>query len=182
MSKFLLLILVVISSCANLPSSQEETKSQGLLDTHRIQDTTKSENGWYYAKSTNGHFSIELPIPFNDFTLTTDSAKIYGIGSKSQEGIKFSIIEKTNQKQKDLDQIINDLKEPGKVISNIKKEKNNDFSSLYYKIKDSKAGCYTKILFKDNHSYDIIIEYPIEHEATVDELKDYFFSTFKLNN
>ena len=36
---------------------------------HRVQAGSRNAQGWYDAQSTEGHFSISLPIPFNDFTV-----------------------------------------------------------------------------------------------------------------
>ena len=40
------------------------------MEMHRVQATTKDPSGWYLAASTHGAFSVLIPIPFNDFTVT----------------------------------------------------------------------------------------------------------------
>ncbi len=65
---------------------------------HRQLAGTPNEKGWYDAKSTEGHFRVSLPIPFNDFTVRVkekDGTEVvsYAVGSTSKEGFKFSATE-----------------------------------------------------------------------------------------
>src|SRR5690554_386827 len=117
MKKIILLILLIASSCSTSQVKQERKM-------YRIQDTTLSQSGWYFGKSTDGHFSIELPIPFNDFTLITEGIFTYVIGSKSQEGYKFSVTEMKNKNRFhniNLDEILEEFKESNSSVTNITK-------------------------------------------------------------
>jgi len=62
---------------------------------HRLQAGEPDATGWMLAKSTDGGFSVRLPLKFNDFTLAESDPKApvlrtLTVGAKSQEGIKFS--------------------------------------------------------------------------------------------
>src|SRR4030095_4903909 len=62
---------------------------------HRVQAGEPDASGWMIATSTEGGFSVRLPLKFNDFTLEESDAKAatlrsFIVGTKSQEGIKFS--------------------------------------------------------------------------------------------
>lgn len=62
---------------------------------HRVQAGEPDASGWMVAASTEGGFSVRLPLKFNDFTIAESDPKApalrtYVVGTKSQEGIKFS--------------------------------------------------------------------------------------------
>src|SRR3954451_7872121 len=69
--------------------------AQPNLEMHRVGVTADDGLGWHLAVSSQGSFSILVPIPFNDFT-TRDAATgeaTYVVGGKSSEGIKFAAVE-----------------------------------------------------------------------------------------
>lgn len=62
---------------------------------HRIQAGEPDASGWMVAASTEGEFSVRLPLKFNDFTIGEGDSKApvlrtFTVGAKSQEGIKFT--------------------------------------------------------------------------------------------
>ncbi len=59
-----------------------------FMKMHRIQATDPLGDGWQRATSSEGAFSVELPLPFNDFRIrseTTDHVEMrsHSIGAKS---------------------------------------------------------------------------------------------------
>ena len=61
----------------------------------RIQAGEPDASGWRVAASTEGEFSVRLPLKFNDFTIGEGDSKApmlhtFTVGAKSQEGIKFT--------------------------------------------------------------------------------------------
>jgi hypothetical protein len=59
---------------------------------HRKQAGEPDKSGWMLARSTEGRFSVRLPLKFNDFTVTeTDpnapAARTYTVGARSSERI-----------------------------------------------------------------------------------------------
>ena len=170
------LILLFTCSCSNSQIKQE-TKM------HRIQDTTVSKSGWYYGKSTDGHFSIELPIPFNDVTIKTEGIYTYVIGSTSQEGFKFSVTEMKNKNRFhkiNFDELLVALAKPNNTITNISKFQNEKLKTIYCELRNNKNGAFMKYIYHKNRIYTLIIEYPIDKEKTVAEYKDYYFSSFSI--
>ncbi len=62
---------------------------------HRVQAGEPDASGWVLAASTEGGFSVRMPLKFNDFTLRESdpqaaAVRTYTVGAKSSEGIKFS--------------------------------------------------------------------------------------------
>jgi hypothetical protein len=87
--KNLLLIISLIFWAAKLIAAPNG------MTIHRIQSGEPEVDGWYSASSTNGAFSVRLPIPFNDFTTPAGAdsdARCFAIGSKSPEGVSFSAV------------------------------------------------------------------------------------------
>lgn len=74
---------------AGIQPGEEREISPGVhMKMHRIQATNPVEGGWHRAVSTEGAFSVELPLAFNDFrtrTETTDRVEIrsHSIGAKT---------------------------------------------------------------------------------------------------
>lgn len=153
---------------------------------HRIQDTTRSQSGWYYGKSTDGNFSVELPIPFNDFTMVVENVHAYIVGSKSIEKIKFSVTEMNRKKRKrinlNLNRLVPEIKEPNATISNISKCRTKNFKSIYFELKNNNVGSFIKYIYTKKKIFTLIIEYPITEEQTTLKVKDYFFDSFKIIN
>jgi hypothetical protein len=152
---------------------------------HRIQDTTKNKSGFYYAKSTEGHFSVLLPIPFNDFTIKADSVNSYVIGSKSQEGIKFSVtevIKKEKNKVTDLDALANGFSSSANTIKDVKKEKVNNGQSVSFSVTNESSGAILKYVDTSNSLFIMIIEFPIKYKETVEKNFGYFFSSLVITN
>jgi hypothetical protein len=61
------------------------------LKMHRKQAGEPDPSGWMLAKSTEGRFSVRLPIRFNDFTLTeaypAPATRTHTVGARSSERI-----------------------------------------------------------------------------------------------
>lgn len=171
-----MLFVLVLMFC-HLTYSQ--VKSERIM--HRIQDTTKSQSGWYYGKSTDGHFSIELPIPFNDATIIVDRFKTYIIGSTSQEGFKFGVTEVKNKKslrKVNLEEIANEFIDENTEVSNITKFESRKLKSIYFELKNYESGCYMKYTYYKKRFFMISIEYPIDQAEMIAAYKDYFFESF----
>lgn len=176
-----ILMLFIISGIFSCSNSQEELEK--IM--HRNQDTTLSKSGWYYGESTDGHFSIELPIPFNDATLKTGDIYAYLIGSTSQEGFKFSVTEmisKEKTQEINLDEFIEEFAEPNNKITNISKSQSQQSKSIYFEVRDDKIGAFMKYIFYKKRSYTLIIEFPIDKEKLIAAYKEHFFSSFKIIN
>lgn len=63
---------------------------------HRKSAGELDSSGWTNAASTEGRFSVRLPLKFNDFMMRmpkteANLATMFGIGAKTTEGIKFLV-------------------------------------------------------------------------------------------
>jgi hypothetical protein len=62
---------------------------------HRKQAGEPDKYGWMLARSTEGRFSVRLPLKFNDFTIVEKDpkapvARSYTVGAKSSESIALT--------------------------------------------------------------------------------------------
>ena len=63
---------------------------------HRFQAGEPDASGWMLATSTEGAFSVRMPIKFNDFTINESDPsapvlRTFSVGATSQEKIKFVV-------------------------------------------------------------------------------------------
>lgn len=151
---------------------------------HRQQDTTLSESGWYYAHSTEGHFSVELPIPFNDATIKVKNYTTYIVGGTSLEGYKFSVVEMRKKwyKKVNLKHFTDEFEITGNRVSNIQRIDEKSYKSLYFEVEDLLNGAFFKLVLVNKRLYTIILEYPLSEKETIKAYKESFFSSFKVLN
>ena len=55
---------------------QKSTQEKPQMEMHRMQAETPGVSGWYLGESTYGSFVVQLPIPFNDFTVSAHDPKL----------------------------------------------------------------------------------------------------------
>lgn len=65
------------------------------MKTHRVQAGEADASGWVLASSTEGGFTVRLPVKYNDFTMVEDEPssvvlRMFTVGGVSDEGVKFS--------------------------------------------------------------------------------------------
>ena len=84
--------LVVITLAA---AQAADAQQQPALTMHRTQAGELDSSGWTAARSTEGGFTVRLPLRFNDFTIADSNpesatGKMFVVGAKSVEGLKFT--------------------------------------------------------------------------------------------
>jgi hypothetical protein len=184
MNKFFSILTIIVGIFCEYTNAQSGTKM------HRVQDTTKDKSGLYYAKSTEGSFSALLPVPFNDFTITENDAKtgiikVYMIGSKTQEGIKFSISEMPFIKKPinpNLDDFLKGFQKPENIITNIKRENYKNFPSIFFFVEGKTNGAYFKYINTSKSLITMIIEFPLEYKTTIETYTNTFFTSLKIKD
>ena len=66
-----------------------------FMKMHRVQATQPLGDGWQLAASTEGGFSVELPLPFNDFRIRSEAAdhvqmRMHTVGAKTPGKLAWS--------------------------------------------------------------------------------------------
>jgi hypothetical protein len=87
-----LLVAAFAATCALLAASGDAAAPK--MHMHRA--TVGSPGKWQLAASTEGRFSVQLPVAFNDFTVesgdTEEVTRIFVVGGKSSDDFKFTAI------------------------------------------------------------------------------------------
>jgi hypothetical protein len=157
---------------------------------HRLDDTTKDASGWYYAKSTDGNFSVLLPTPFNDFTIREASkrtkriAKMYVVGGSNLAGIQFSVTKMPIAEGQSLEALVKDMTAPKAPLgpaSDLKKEKFQNHKSISVTTAKDSVGGFTKYIELDNN-YVVVqsILFTSANKKEAKECADRFFSSLKI--
>src|SRR5262245_31261465 len=85
--------LLLVALAAVLPA---HVAAEPDVEFHRKEACDKTSDGWCIARSTNGGFAVELPMPFNDFTVpeqtlsTGGKARIHIVGGVFRGTAKLS--------------------------------------------------------------------------------------------
>lgn len=171
-------VLLFIASWADAPQIQM----------HRLQATTKDASGSYLATSTQGSFSVLIPIPFNDFTVIVDDPKFgkvktHSIGAKTAEGIKFAATELPlldGRSPTKLSALADQFKKPGQTVSDIDTSPFADYPSVSFSVKDESSGAYLRYVKTPKNLVMVILEYPIDQAKTADGIQAAFLSSLKI--
>jgi hypothetical protein len=87
--------IAVLFLASAYPTTAAFAQTPPGMTLHRVQAGEPDASGWMVAASTQGGFSVRLPLKFNDFTIQEANSaaavlRLHTVGAKSQEGIKFS--------------------------------------------------------------------------------------------
>jgi hypothetical protein len=155
------------------------------LEMHRVGAKTDDGSGWHLAVSSNGSFSVLMPLPFNDFT-TRDAAAgeaSYVVGGKSTEGIKFAAVELApgGKALPDLASIPKTLAaKAGNRVSDVKRSTSGDADILTLTMASATTMLHMRCIEIRGVRYTLSIEFPNAHRELVAASKDKFFDSFKL--
>lgn len=86
----------LLRKLAGVDAGEERAMGDGVFMTmHRLQALAPLGNGWHLGSSTEGAFTVELPMPFNDFRMRADAddkveVRTHVVGAKSAGLLAFS--------------------------------------------------------------------------------------------
>jgi hypothetical protein len=159
------------------------------MEMHRVQATTRDPSGWYLAASTHGSFSVLIPIPFNDFTVTEDDPKVgkirtHTVGAKSAEGIKFSATELpivTGRTPTNLVALPQQFRKPGQTVSDLDSSSFAGYPSVSFSVKGPSSGAYMRYVMTPKSLITVILEYPKDQAKIAEVFRSPFLSSLKIN-
>jgi hypothetical protein len=172
-----------------MPSPAVGQKAPAGLTMHRQRAGAPNADGWYDAKSTEGRFSVSLPIPFNDFTLRAkekDGAEVvsYVIGSTSKEGFKFSATEMLNTRRTrefDARAYVEKFKaDKRNTVSNETLFEVDGHSAVQFHVSNAQQSAYMRAIVVPPGVLLLIVEYPTRLERDVISLVRHFFDSLKI--
>ena len=164
-------------------------KAPAGLTMHRQQAGTPNAKGWYDAKSTEGHFSVSLPIPFNDFTVKVkekDGTEVvsYVIGSTSKEGFKFSATEMLNARttrEFDTRAYVEKFKSDKRnTVSNETQFELDGHSAVQFHVSNAQQSAFMRAIVFPSGVLLLIVEYPTRLEKNVVSLAQNFFDSLRI--
>lgn len=165
-------------------SSEGSAKEKAQRVMHRVQAETPGGSGWYLGESTDGSFQVQLPIPFNDFTLSvTDpegkTTKVWCIGAQSSEGIKFSAVEVPfipGAPEPDFEKMPQSL---GQGIGNFRREPYAGWPSVSFSLTTHNSGAYVRHVRTPASMIILTLEYPTERREDAALVKSRFLDSLK---
>ena len=161
-------ISVVLAVAIGLLPPRQLLAEPGI-QMHRVQVNEKDSNGWYPARSTNGRFSVLLPLPFNDFSVPGDGSsevlRSEVVGGKSTEGIKFFATRIYYGRDELAEKYFSNFKS-GKVFpgsqTRAMRFKNHDAVDI--EVSNSTSGSRQRAVLLKGSMILLIVEWPREYE------------------
>jgi hypothetical protein len=197
-----IVVAVAVGVSLFLPFSRKETNkdkpvkrndlSGGMqaippnMKMHRIQAGEPDASGWIVAASTEGGFSVRLPLKFNDFTLEASDAKdemlrSFGIGSKSQEGIIFSatrvVYRKGAESSKHHFSTIENGQDRDLTPESVTPRRIGGRPAVDFAYKRASDVAYQRVILLESDLLMLFVDSPRVHEATARQLADAFFDS-----
>ncbi|MES2678528.1 MAG: hypothetical protein V4635_01525 [Bacteroidota bacterium] len=148
---------------------------------HRQKASTKDASGWYYAKSTEGHFSVLLPMSFADYSVIAwdtlgKEIKTFAVGCKSDDNFEFGVMEIPRNKNKvDLKSMIKSFKPTA-----IKEEHTAAYSSIFGKVEGGGRYGYIKYVVTPKSLIMMSAECLTPTKSDLDRIYLTFFNSLKL--
>jgi hypothetical protein len=130
-----------------------------------------------------------LPIPFNDFTVSSTDPKTgeevtHVIGGKSTEGIKLSAVEMPAPAKSapSLEKILADFSaKPGSKVADVQRAAQSDVDTLSFSVSGAKTSVHIRYIKTKSAAYSLTVEFPNSHRDDVVGIRQEFFGSFKTN-
>jgi hypothetical protein len=154
---------------------------------HRLQATTPAGSGWYLAKSTHGSFSVQLPVPFNDFTMSGNDPKLgalktYCVGAQMANGIKFSATEipmVPGMTSPDLNRLPATLGDNDKKVFDVVNASVAGWPAISFSVEGSGSGGFMRYVKTKSSLFVMILEYPRIQQLSASQLKSRFLDSLE---
>lgn len=153
---------------------------------HRMQAGEPDASGWVTAASTEGGFSVRLPLKFNDFSMidpdaTSPTLRTFTVGAKSQEGIKFSatriVYRKGAESAKYFFSRFEKAQDLGSTPESVTPHRIGGRSAIDLTLNKASAVSYQRAVLLDSDLLLMIVESPRSHETTAHQLVSPFFDS-----
>ncbi|NQD37172.1 hypothetical protein HPT27_09050 [Permianibacter sp. IMCC34836] len=152
---------------------------------HRHQAGELDSNGWTLAVSTEGNFSVQMPMPFNDFTVIADKStdavsRIDVIGSQSEEGVRISATRARFRNVGAGSQQFENVRRLGMWQAGATKPISfdiNGYPAVEQQVGKDSTQAYGRTLLIGDDVVTLIIEFPSVHRNIVDKLSRSFFDS-----
>ncbi len=152
---------------------------------HRDDAGELDADGWTRAKSTNGKYSVDLPMKFKDFTSTYDDPKspiteAFGLSARMMQPIRFTTSRLhfrggKEMARKQFEQIKAAAgKRPYKTIKAMRMDQ---FEALEAELEVKKGRAIQRTVLLDEDLFTMIMEFAKAEEAAAMRLAPRFFKS-----
>jgi hypothetical protein len=179
------LFLTFLLSGTFMVSASAQTLPAGMK-MHRIQAGEPDASGWMVAASTEGGFSVRLPLKFNDFTLAESDPKgpvlrTFTVGTKSQEGIKFSATRIVYRKGAESAKYFLSRFEKGQDLGSIPERvtphRFRGKQAVDLVLRRESDVSYQRVVLLESDLVLLIVESPLRYDATAQHFVKTFFDS-----
>ncbi len=178
-------LLALLLSWAFMMSAFAQTIPSGMK-MHRIQAGEPDASGWMVAASTEGGFSVRLPLKFNDFTIAERDPKApvlrtFTVGAKSQEGIKFSATRIVYRKGSDTAKYFFARFEKGQDLGStperVTPQSIGKRRAVDLVLRGASSVAYQRVVMLETDLLLMIVESPSSHDTTAQDFVNPFFDS-----
>lgn len=182
-------VFLVVALFAMATSAFAQALPPGMT-MHRIQAGEPDASGWMLAASTEGGFSVKLPLKFNDFTVAepdpaSPTSRVFTVGTKSQEGIKFSASRIAYRKGAQSAKQFFSRFEQGRDFKPRPERTTplrvGDRQAVDLVLGSASSVSYQRAVLLDSDLLLMIVESPREHEALVRQFAPRFFDSLAIS-
>ena len=180
--------MIILRSCLVAALLSCTLKAAPKMKMHRLQATTADASGWYLAAANKGNFSVLIPLPFNDFSVTDHDPKAgsvttHTVGAKSSEGIKFSATQSPIVEGRSITDpaaLPKQFEKPGQTVADIDSAAYAGHPSVAFSVKGPATGAYVRCVKTTESVILLILEFPNVHAKAAEEFKNTFLSSLEI--
>jgi hypothetical protein len=181
-----IIFLLSASATMMLTISCRPSQTPSSIAFHR-QDAGEADNdGWFEARSTEGHFLVVLPAKFNDVTQIADSREgeriiNHAVGANTSKSVKYRALVMVSADQKPLPEnrlVTIDAKDP--TLKDKREVEMDGHKGLELHFANAKSASKMRTFDSDGRRYLLMAEFPANADETLLEEVDKFLRSFKL--
>jgi hypothetical protein len=174
-----------------LASANPALAAPPTTEIHRKSVDALDRAGWQPAESTKGHFSVRVPVRFNDFTIHAADENIgetvvHVIGGRSDEGVRFTVTETPftpRMKNPDIGELATGFgNTPGTKVSDIAQDSKDGAERVSFLVTGPASSAYMQVIKTDTALYSLTLEFPNAKRSRAAQVKGAFFDSFALKN
>jgi len=179
----LLAVVAVRVSMADVGAAKEQ---KPVVEMHRQGVSEKDANGWYPADSTLGGFSVLMPIPFNDFSISsrrTDGSplRMDCLGGRTADGVKFMVSGGPwFLKKPQLKDLYEGFQKGGEALSPPKYLDQGEVSSVTFEVAQKEKGAWIRYTVTPSMIFSATLEYPIDQREKLAHQAETFLDSLKI--
>jgi hypothetical protein len=184
------LLLCILSCVALAMSAFGQALPPGITlppgtTMHRFQAGEPDASGWMLATSTEGAFSVRMPIKFNDFTIdesnpSAPTLRLFSVGATSQEKIKFVATRVVYRKGAESAQFFFSRAEKGEGLTALERvtpRRIGERRAVDHVLKRASDVAYQRTILLETDLLMMIIESPRSLDATAQQFVAPFFDS-----